>query len=328
MDDRFTPQLLSLSRGFMHSRAFLTAIELGLFQALGDESLSAEELAARLDADRRATDILCIALAAMNLLEKHGETFRNAAGLPLGKKGGEADLAFRHAVQVWEQWSQLTQVVKSGRPAVYDASPTPEWNRVSALAMRQYAALTGEALAGILDLSAARTLLDLGGGTGACAMALAQRYPNLRAVIFDDNEAALAAAEEESAARGLEQRVTGMHGDFMEDDLGGPYDIVLLSSIVCLLGEEENRRLLARVHDALNDGGRVVIRDALVNPDRTTPPRAAIFSLHMLLNTAAGRSYSHAEVSDWLQTAGYERLRRYPLDEASVIEGTKPPASS
>src|ERR1017187_3635579 len=64
-------------RAFQESRALLTALELDLFTAVGDGA-GAVEVATRLGADPRATEMLLNALASLRLLVKREGVFHNS----------------------------------------------------------------------------------------------------------------------------------------------------------------------------------------------------------------------------------------------------------
>ena len=59
--------------------------------------------------------------------------------------------------------------------------------------------------------------------------------------------------------------------------------------------------VLLRVFEALAPGGRVVIQDHLMGPDKTAPRAGALFAINMLVNTEAGSTYTFAELSGWLR---------------------------
>jgi SAM-dependent methyltransferase len=324
MQNTFGSRMLTLSRGFMHSRVFLTAIELGLFRALGTEQLDAPALAERIGADPRALEVLLNALVSMSLLEKREGRFCNA---PLALQALEADGgsdfdAFIHAACLWEKWSELTNIVRGQRPK--PPALRPGLARASALAMRQYAQGSADTFAQAIDASRSHHLLDIGGGVGTLALALAIRHPQLHALVFDSNAAALEIAKDEIAAKLLGERVATRLGDFMTDDLGSGYDLVLLSSVLCLLSERENRALLARVQEAMVPGGRIVIRDAILDPAGTAPPQFALFSVHMLVATDHGKAYTGEEIIGWLSDAGLTGVHHMPLQDARLVLAEKP----
>jgi hypothetical protein len=77
-----------------------------------------------------------------------------------------------------------------------------------------------------------------------------------------------------------------------------------------MLDETENRDLLGRCFPATAPGGRLIIRDFVINDDRTSPKQAALFALNMLVGTRGGSTYSEAEYRSWLLEAGYETVVR------------------
>jgi ubiquinone/menaquinone biosynthesis C-methylase UbiE len=166
-------------------------------------------------------------------------------------------------------------------------------------------------------------MLDVGGGSGAYAIAFAQANPQLRVEVFDQ-PAVLAIAQRHIREAGIEDRVSTRVGDLRTDEFGGGYDLVLVSAICHMLSEEENRNLLARTFRALAPGGRVVIQDFLLRADKTGPRAGALFSLNMLVNTRGGASYSEDEYSRWLREAGFAEVRRVPLPgPAGVLIGAR-----
>src|SRR5512140_258396 len=104
------PQTL---RGFQESRVLLTAVELDVFTAVG-EGKTAQQVAANIHTDARATEMLLNALAAMQLLLKSGAVFHNT---PITKRfftAGSADdhrTATLHTSNLWRTWSTLTDCV-------------------------------------------------------------------------------------------------------------------------------------------------------------------------------------------------------------------------
>jgi predicted O-methyltransferase YrrM len=156
-------------------------------------------------------------------------------------------------------------------------------------------------------------LLDVGGGSGAYSIAFAQASPKLRAEVFD-LEFVLPIARGHIEEAGLADRITTRAGNLRTDEFGADFDLVLLSSICHMLDPAENRDLLRRSFRALAPGGRIVIHDFIVAPDRTAPKQAALFAVNMLVATRAGSTYTEAEYESWLAEAGFRGFRR--LDPA------------
>jgi len=114
---------------------------------------------------------------------------------------------------------------------------------------------------------------------------------------------------------GLADRVTVQAGNFQQEGVGHGYDVALVFGV--LNGEPPQGRpaLIRKVYDCLNPGGRIVLRDFVLDPDRAGPPEAAIFALQMLLTTEAGGLDTRDDWARWLVEAGFASPRTIPLPE-------------
>jgi predicted O-methyltransferase YrrM len=320
-----SPDIDGIARAFMESRALLTAIELDVFTAVG-EGATADEAAARMGADARATEMLLNALVAMGLVTKHDGVFcatPEAARRLAGDSGESERAALMHTVGLWDRWSTLTEAVRRGT-RVLERDRTPEQLEAFIAAMHRGGTERAAALAGALDLSNKTRALDVGGGSGAYSIALARANENLRCVVFD-LEGVTAIAERHLAEAGLGDRVTTRSGDFHSDDFDDGYDLVLISQILHMLSPEEGVALLKKSRDALVPGGEVVIQDFILDDDKTSPRRGALFALNMLVATRSGNAYSGAEYLEWLERAGFTNARVVPLSgvPTGLVVGVK-----
>lgn len=321
---RHVNHLISLSKGYMASRIFLTAIELGVFREIGNQQMTADQIAMRLHTDKRATEILLNALGGLNLLEKNNNVFLNIkeiVDLLTPESPHYIGGLFNHTINLWKAWSNLTQIVKTGRPNNRDW--TDEMRIDLALAMKEQSNHMSDMVATLVDCFDANVLLDLGGGSGSCGMAFARCYPHLKVVIFDNDEQALSIATKDIVEQNLQDRVSLEKGDFILDDFGDNYDLILLSSIICLFGEEENSFLLKKIKKSLRKDGRVIIWDLILNESKSSPTSVAIFAVNMLINTPNGRSYSFYEVKELMQSSGFKNIYRIPIDPSQIIIGRK-----
>lgn len=305
-----TPEsLAALARGFMETRVFLTAAELDLFTLLAERPLGLEEAARALAADPRGLAILLDALTATGLLEKKEGCWRTPAALaPFLVSGGERSLLplALHSVNLWERWSRLTEVVAGRQPRVADGD---RWTRSFIGAMHAIAAPQADDLVAAVDPGGARRLLDVGAGPGTYALAFLRAVPGMRATLFD-LPAVVGIARERAEAAGLADRVDLVPGDLRTDPLPGGHDLAFVSAIVHMLGPAENVALFRKVHDALVPGGRIVLRDHVMSPDRTAPRAGALFAVNMLVGTERGGTFTLAELAEWLVEAGFERPRQ------------------
>jgi hypothetical protein len=127
-------------------------------------------------------------------------------------------------------------------------------------------------------------------------------------------------------ASGVSDRIKSIAGDYRSDPIPGKYQIVFLSNIIHGESSEQNERLMARLYACLDHGGKIVVKDHILDDSLAHPSAGALFSLLMLLSTEAGRCYSFNEVKGWLATAGFTRVREVPLPSpltSSLVIGEK-----
>ncbi len=301
-------------RAFQESRIILTALELNVFSAVG-EGAGPAEAAAKLGTGARATEMLLNALAALGLLYKKDGVFHNSDEAARYFAAGSPDNvqpALLHTVHLWQTWSTLTDAVRAGRSVTQDAPRAHDWTEAFIAAMHRNASERAPLVVRAVGARKVHHMLDIGGGSGAYSIAFAHANPALRADILD------LAAVEPIARRHIEEarvadRVHVRAGDLRADALGQGYDLAFLSAICHMLDEAGNLDLLRRCHAALVSGGRVVIQDFILEPDKTAPRFAALFALNMLVGTPSGSAYSEPEYAAWLEEAGFAEVHRVRL---------------
>ncbi|MCX5914887.1 MAG: methyltransferase, partial [Deltaproteobacteria bacterium] len=295
-----TPQsILELARNFMESRVLLTGAEMNLFTLLASEPLSAEEVASRTGANIRSLTILLDALAAMELLVKQGGRYSCPPAIAslLSEKGPESILPMvHHMAHVWQRWSQLTERVR-GREEPGKPAESQEANQIPAFigAMHSIAAKLAPGIVAAVNPGTARNLLDVGGASGTYTLAFLRAVPEMRATLFDKPEVIPIARRRLGEAAVLD-RITLVGGDYYRDEFPPGHDLALISAIIHQNSPGENLDLYRKVFRALVPGGRIVIRDHIMEPDRTRPRDGAIFAVNRLVGTRGGNTYTFEEI--------------------------------
>ena len=134
----------------------------------------------------------------------------------------------------------------------------------------------------------AKALLDVGGRHGhLCRSILASVSRNARGTVFD-RAPVIKMAKERLADSDVKDRIAFASGDFYAGPLPGGHDLVLLSAIIHQNSQEQNIALYKKCFDALVPGGRILIRDHVLTPDRTRPVGGAVFAVNMLAATEGG----------------------------------------
>jgi predicted O-methyltransferase YrrM len=297
-----------------------------LFARLAEGPRTAADLAAELQLGARPAVVLFTALRAMGLIEEGGSG--RLALSPLAAEHlvpGQPFYVGDYIELAADAPGTLAMVerLRLNRPLGADASRdadggagtafiyregTPSAMESEQSARRLTLALAGRAknvapaLARAVDLSACQTLLDVGGGTGIYSIALLERHPGLRAIVFDRPDV-LKVAAELVAEYGVADRVELAPGDMFVDPLPVGVDAVLLSNVLHDWDVPECRALVARCAAALADGGRLWIHDVFLNDALDGPLPIALYSA-ALFTLTEGRAYSAAEYREWLVAAG------------------------
>ncbi len=331
---RETPRRNPINRamgGWQPARVLMAANHLNFFTTIGEGALSAEEIASRCNTHPRSTRTLLNACAALGILEKEGELYRNSPealeSLVRDKPTYIGD-GIAHQEDLWEPWGKLHEAVRTNRRVAerYTLVEETEVHRNFILAMHNGAMRSAPLLAETLDLSGRHQLFDAGSGPGTYSIFLVKRYPGLQAIVFDLPQT-IAIAEEIIAEFGIADRVTTRAGDYFKDDFGQGNDVVLLSSILHSMSPQRSKGLLLKAYDSLVPGGMVVVMEGLVNDEGTSPMRAVLFSLNMLVNTGEGQSYSGEEIMRLMEEVGFVEPRAVPLPETagtSLVISVKP----
>ncbi len=218
---------------------------------------------------------------------------------------------------LFRMWGNLADAVREGThrwPQTYGADGPifdhffrdPESLRTFLQGMHGYGVISSPRVVAAFDLGRFRRLVDLGGATGHLAIAACERYPELRATVFDLPPVIPFAREkvEQSAVAG---RVDLVAGDFFADELPKG-DLFSVGRILHDWSEEKIKRLLAKIFERLPVGGGLLIAEKLLAHDKSGPVGALLQSLNMLVCTE-GKERTLAEYTALLHDAGFAEVR-------------------
>jgi SAM-dependent methyltransferase len=324
------PPTVDLVGPVVKTRAIIAAGQLGLFKLLADGPRTISEIASALGASETGVTLLAEALASIGYLEHLDGRFGNGpvarAWLTPESRVDFTPLLFWIGNYGWHALEELDQVIRRGEPErpLYEyIQDHPELGQTNAAYMQALAKLSAGSVPQMVTVpGTARRLLDLGGSHGLYSIAFCKHHPDLEAVVYD-LPAALTDTGAALAAEGLAGRVSLQHGNYLTDDIGNGYDVILCFSLMHNHKEDDNKRLAAKIARALNPGGMVVVNDFL----RGEPPDAfnALYSLLFFMYSAT-RNYSYPEITGWLAEAGlsgFNRIDLPPGGQASLITAVK-----
>jgi acetylserotonin N-methyltransferase len=307
-------RILDLVEAFRKSKTMFAAVALGVFDRLpADCATLAEALAVKSDPLERLLD----ACVGLGLLQRDGGVYSNlpAAETYLRRSSPHslAGYILYSNNALFRLWANLEDGLREGTPRWEQTFGVPgpifsqffrteEAMREFILGMHAYGLLSSPAVVAAFDLSRFRTLADLGGATGHLAAAACQRYPGLRAVLFE-----LPRVIELARDLLAGSRIEFVAGDFFADPLPEA-DLFAVGRILHDWPEHKIRFLLRKIFERLPAGGALLIAEWLLDDDKTGPLSAQLQSLNMLVCTE-GKERSLAEYAALLRDAGFQKIQ-------------------
>lgn len=330
MTDRSREQadeyLLDLLAGKCRAQAVSTAASLGIGDQLASAAMTAEQLARRLDCDAAALERLLRFLAALDLCDaaEDGRFSLTSRGQSLRGEALGNLATFIGSAEQWDPWSRLRESLRDGRSIPFDltfGTGLYEYMATDPDAARRYDAAVdaftrheARALCQAVDLSAARQVVDIGGGAGALLAEVLSHWPQLLGILFDLPHVV------ERARAELEERHPGrveVIGASFRDTLPAGADVYLLKHILHNWSDEQAHDLLCRCAGAMAENGRLLVIEAVLAPDNR-PDTARMLDLEMLVLTG-GRERRKPELRRLFRDTGLALGRVEPLSRTSWL---------
>jgi SAM-dependent methyltransferase len=190
----------------------------------------------------------------------------------------------------------------------------PETATIFHDAMTGFSTMTGHAVAGAYDFGSVKKLIDVGGGHGAMAEAIAGATPGLEALVYDLPEVVKTAP----ARKG----VAFEGGDFLERVPEGA-DAYIMKFILHDWDDARSERILRNCAAGLRPGGKILVVEQVVS-DAPEAAFAKIIDLEMLVMTPGGRERTEPEFRALFERAGLTLTRIVPTPSpVRVIEAAR-----
>jgi hypothetical protein len=338
MDDA-SAKVIDLIFGRWRSQILYAGVKLGVFDTLASGPRSAVSVASALDVDAGMLYRLQRALGSLELLhEDNTRTFsltslgellcrdhpHTLRGMTLLEEGPASYATWKHLPELIKEGKQNAFVREFGQPAFAYMAQHPSHGAVFNEAMSSYSsmdnALVLEALENY-DFSGISHLCDVGGGHGSTLCSLLVKYPHLPGTVL---ELPSVIAQKEllwADKMGVGDRCTYVSGDMFREV--PPADAYMVKRVIHDWNDAECRQILATMHRAAPQHGRVLIIEQVV-PGPDTPHFSKLFDIHMLI-MSTGRERTLEEYAGLLEGAGWKyRQTWYPASKMlGVVEGVK-----
>src|SRR5215204_710755 len=334
---QLTPkQIMNLGMAFGGSKTLLSAVEIGLFTELAKEPLDLQTLSERLMLHPRSARDFLDALVALGMLERNGDQYENTPETDLfldrakpSYVGGLLEMA---NARLYPFWGSLTEALRTGRPqneaknggddffgALY-ADPARLEGFLSAMSGLSLGA--ARAIARQFPWGDYATFIDVGGAQGGLPVQVALAHPHLKGGNFDLPEVG-PVFEKYVAAHGLSERLKFYPGSFFKDPLPSA-DVLVMGHILHDWDLEEKRTLLRKAHDALPEGGALIIYEAIIDDERRENATGLLMSLNMLIETPGGFDYTGEDCRRWMRETGFRETRvEHLAGPGSMVVGIK-----
>lgn len=283
----------------------------------------------------RPVDVMLTLFVSMGLLHREGailhvtEKTREhlVTGSPWNLAPYYASLKERPVARDYEA------ILRTGKPANWSSlKDEKEWAKAMetepfasqfTAAMDCRGLYLGPALARTLDLRQHRRLLDIAGGSGIYACAVAAHHLHLAATVLEKSPVDQI-ARKHIAQRGYTDRVSVVTGEMFRLPFPEGFDVHLISNVLHDWDVPKVRQLLEKSFAALPSGGLLVVHDVHINEDKTGPYPAAAYSA-LLANITEGKCYSIGEMRALLTETGCGEVQFTPTAaDRSIITARKP----
>ena len=316
-------ELFDLVAGFTYSQILLACVRLDLFALLLERPRTRAEIAAASGLDERGADRLIGAAIALRLMEYRagGRIGLGALGAPMAGNAAIAAMVEHHGA-LYADLADPVALLRAGPGgatrlnAVWGYAANADASGLEDRRVADYSALmtASQPLVAGLVLDAYpmrnhRSLLDVGGGEGAFATAVARRHPGLAVRVFD-LPAVVQRARQRLDRDGF-QAIDVSGGDFARDALPTGADLVTLVRVLHDHDDERAMTILRAVHAALPSDGVLLIAEPMAGTSGAEPMGDAYFGMY-LLAMGSGRPRTPAELQSMLAAAGFARGRLVP----------------
>jgi hypothetical protein len=327
--------LIQLVTGHFVASAIQAVVRLGIPDRIGRGTTRTSDLA---EATKVSEDRLYRVLRALASVGLFVETAPRQFGLTsageLLRPGVPGSM---HEMALWmtspfhfRVYAEMAHAVRTGEPAAEKVTGVPVWqyfeqnqdlSEIFNNAMTAFSGVVIPAALEVYDFSGIDLIVDVAGGHGGVLMAILQKYPKMRGVLFDLDHV-IAGARPKIEAAGLQDRLRAEAGDFFKAVTPGA-DVYIMKHIIHDWDDEQALQILRNIRTAMGDKrGRVILLDSVL-PTDGSPDFGKIIDLEMMM-MLTGRERTAAEFESLLARAGFKLTRIIPTKSPlSVIEAQR-----
>ena len=330
MQDNFDDahvQLATMSRWYVVSRAIHTVAKLGLANHMSTEFTSINDLAKATETKPELLDRLLRFLTDYKVFNAQDGSY---ALTDLSKPLRDDDPRSMRAVLCmvddgwWQAFSQMDSCLKTGNSAFFDQhgddffsfiSKSPEKQKNFDQGMARLSTFDDTAVSKAYDFSTFSSLTDLGAGRGGLVKAIAQRYPELKTILFDS-----AAVIQQIKPTDFPDNVSLQTGDFFSAIPKS--NAYIFKGVLHDFNDKDMHAILKNCAKQMPEDSTLFIAEQVM-PDNNQPhPNKTMDIVMMVL--LGGRQRTLTEWQNCIEPSGFVFENSYKTESIFTLMAFKP----
>lgn len=312
--------------------AITVALELEIFETL-QQPASVEELVARSNLSLRGTKALLAMLKSLEFLDRHQGRYQlNNLSRTYMLKDSPYNWAnfFAFSRERMPMYDTLLKSVSQGddlqglsAEGWESGQMDPALGRLLTDYMHCHSMAAAVGLSNSCDFSKVKKLLDIGGGSGCYASAIANQNPQLHGTIMELAPICTVAQEYIKRA-GVADRIDTRAVDMFRQAWPQGYDAHFFANVFHDWLLDTCEELCVKSFQALEPGGKIYLQEMLLNEDGDSPAQAVAFSFLMGIGTK-GQQFTLNQLADMLGKAGFINVKaQRSYGYYSLVSAEKP----
>lgn len=327
-------QMMQMITGFWTSCCIYNAAKLNVADLLHKDAMSCEQLAEATHTNASSLYRMMRALASVGIFsENENGQFSNTTlseTLRGDLPGSMKAMAIAQLGDHYPAWGNLLYSLKTGNTAFEKVEGMNVWKYYETHpeeGLNFMKAMTGSTNAAIqnvipnYDFSSAKTIVDIGGGNGAFLMAVLDKAPQAKGIVFDEEyvvDETLKKIEEQ----GLSKKCSVSAGNFFEAVTAGA-DLYLMKHVLHDWNDEQSEQILMNCSKAMHENSKILVIEAVIPKGNIGHP-GKFMDINMMAMTG-GKERTEAEYASLFANAGLklERVIYTNSPTLSILEVTK-----
>ncbi len=329
--DHSKEKLMDMLVGYWKTQILHSVVRLGILDYIKEGGNTFDSLLTITDLPKQSLQMILDVLRVWDFVGESDGEYRLEYVGELLTEGHQEGL--KHAAMMWGEehyivMSRLLDALKTYHPQFRQVFgddffdyfvKNREKGQIYNKAMEEYG-LDYDSLVSLYDFSGTNILLDVGGGAGRLLTRIVSDFENIQKGVLFDLPSVIEDAESSISGSPLKNRIRLVPGNFFEE-IPIKADTVLMSRVIHDWNDEKAVRVLENVHDALEDGGRLLLFETVV-PENSNLDIGTTLNFNLLV-TVGGKERTIKEFETILGRAGLSILDVKEGNVVSIIVAEK-----